>query len=139
MMKPLRVTDPKQVQTTYACIHWRNFPARFAGHSMTPEELRAQGVMSEVEYQTWHVWERECAVLRMEEGKCLECPHIRRLEVQPHQVPKLYTLDGKTWTPAVDMPSIASLGGRRPDLDRDKAGRQRAAERAQEIQAAREE
>ena len=102
MMKPLRVGDDGE-QTTYACIHWRNFPSLYAG-------LRKTGVVTAIDDQRLATWERECGLLRMAKEKCMGCVHVRRLDIQPHQVPKLVTLDGEVWTPAVDIPQVEAMG-----------------------------
>lgn len=119
MMRPIRVTGENGgEETTYACFHWRNFPTKFASVSEEPEALRARKVMTDVEYQRHQVWQRECGILKMDESKCLGCPHVRRLVIVPHQVPKLVTLDGKEWTPAIDMASSGALAAyRRQDLN----------------------
>ena len=116
MMKPLRV-EHSEGGEVYACLHWRSFPAPHARMKMSPEELRAQGVLSETEYQRYKTWQSQCGLLAMDESKCLTCPHVRRLEVLPHQVPQMWTLDGKESTPAIDIPSVASMGSyRRGDM-----------------------
>lgn len=117
MMKPIRVQGDEGEATVYACIHWRNFPAPFARMEGSAEDLRAQKVLDEVGYQRHKTWEAQCGLLAMDESKCLSCPHIRRLEIQPHHVPKMWTLDGKESTPAIDIPAVTSMPKyRRMDL-----------------------
>jgi len=131
MMRPIRVTGDDGKETTFACIHWRNFPTKFASVTEDPESLRARKVMSDTEYQRHQVWQRECGIVKMDESKCLQCPHVRRLEIVPHQVPKLVTLDGKEWTPAIDMASSGALAAFRrqnmPASARNEAIQARAA------------
>lgn len=116
MMKPLRVEEEDNLQV-YACFHWRNFPPLHARLNKTPEELRKSGHLDEAQYQRYLIWQRECGVQEMQADKCLNCPHVRRLELKPHQVPMMWTLDGETSTPAVDIPSVASKGiYRRQDM-----------------------
>lgn len=126
MMKPIQVTGKEGGEdATYACIHWRNFPAKFAGFSETPEDLRALKKLDGPEYQRHKVWERECGILRMNEGKCLACPHVRKLDLQPHQAPQLVTLDGRTRTPAVDISAMEAIARYRRK-DRKKTARDAA-------------
>ena len=110
MMKPLRVGDDVDA-VTYACLHWRNFPAAFAGTANAPEDLLDRKVLDGAGYQRYKVWEKECGIVRMDESKCLKCPHIRKLVIVPHQVPKMVKIDGSDeWTPAIDIPSLEAFG-----------------------------
>lgn len=108
MMKPIRIGEGDD-STVYVCLHWRTFPVAFAGRPETAEELRDNKVIDGVAYQRYKTWEKECGLIRMAEPTCKTCTHFRRLEIVPHQVPKLFKTDGSgEWTPAVDMPSIAA-------------------------------
>tara|TARA_Y100000310_G_scaffold261537_1_gene270930 strand:- start:2824 stop:3228 length:405 start_codon:yes stop_codon:yes gene_type:complete len=107
MMKPIRVQGEGDESTVFVCFHWRTFPVGYAAHPDSAEELRDRKVIDGAEYQRYKAWERECGLLRMDEAKCQACPHIRRLEIRPHQVPMLVKTDGSgEWTPAVDVPNI---------------------------------
>ncbi len=115
MMKPIRVEGADGESTVYVCLHWRTFPDRYATHPDGPEKLRDKRVIDGAEFQRYKVWEKECGIIRMEEGKCLTCTHVRRLEIMPHQVPKLIKLDGSgEWTPAVDVPTLQGAAQYRP-------------------------
>lgn len=107
MMKPLPVVVDGET-VTYACAHWANFPAKGAGFPEPAEVLRARKLLTEVEYQRFNTWVRECGLLRMEEDKCLKCPHVRKVVFHPHSVAQLVTLDGKTQTPVFDTHNVIS-------------------------------
>lgn len=104
MLKPLTLKD-----TVYACIHWRGFPPPSAYFEEPVEEMWKNGALDQGTYQRHQIWEKACGKKEMEEG-CLNCPHVRRLEIRPHRTPMLVTLDGKISTPTVDIPTYASRG-----------------------------
>ena len=110
MMKPIKVPNEGDDAKTYACIHWRSFPPAFAGLDETFEELRARNVLDGPDYQRHQTWEKACGQLKMDEDKCLTCPHVRKLVMRPHKVPQLVTLADEISTPAIDIPTVASMG-----------------------------
>ena len=115
MMKPILVTGADGEETVYVCLHWRTFPNAWATHVEPIENLLANRTIDSAEAQRYEVWKKECGLIRMDAEVCKECPHIRRLDIQPHQVPKLYKTDGShEWTPAVDIPTSASTARYRP-------------------------
>lgn len=105
-MRP-KYTEIKGKQATLACYHWREFPPLHSVLDKPIEAQRADKEVSEADYQRYKVWERVCGQKQMGD-KCLTCPHVRRLVVEPHKVPKLVTLDGKTSTPAVDITTVST-------------------------------
>lgn len=108
MMKPIRIEKGAEA-TVYACTHWRSFPPAFVQLEESPEDLRARKVLDDASYQRYKVWEVHCGVTEMGEASCLKCPHVRRVEIQPHQTPKMWTLDGKEFVPAIDIPAISAM------------------------------
>ena len=85
-------------QTTYICAHWKTFPPAGAGGDV--ESLRRSGAIDTAQYTRLQLWKRDCSLLKMEEGKCLQCPH-RRQVVWKTRGPYLLSPDG-TETPVVD-------------------------------------
>ncbi len=106
MLKPLQYKS-----TTYACVHWDFFPptaALVAKHEDTTlDEYWRTGKLDQAKYQSAKVWERMCGKLKMDD-KCIECVHIRRVEVQ-NMLPCLVTLDGSIAVPQVDIPTLEAL------------------------------
>ena len=94
---------------TLVCVHWRSFPPRGAivASGRTPEELRAQKVINEPEYQRVLVWQKVCGLTVMTPEKCLTCPHARTAELR-RGLPTLVSLDKKIAVPSLDMPSLES-------------------------------
>ncbi len=124
MMKPIRVEGADGESTVYVCLHWRTFPDRYATHPDGPEKLRDKRVIDGAEFQRYKVWEKECGIIRMEEGKCLGCPHVRRLEIVPHQPPKMVKIDGSgDWMPAIDIPTLQGAANYRRNVDVQAAAR----------------
>lgn len=76
-----------------ACEHWKTWPPITAWTGSSAEELRKQGVVSDVEVQRIQVWERVCGLKEMDEGKCMTCPHVRKLTTN-HLGTFMTTLDG---------------------------------------------
>ena len=100
MLQPL----PAQYEgrpVRFACVHWKNWPPSEAFMGLSAEELRKEGLVDTRGYSQYLIWERVCGLLKMEEGKCRACPHIRLAEVRDH-LPSLVTLDGKLVVPLVD-------------------------------------
>jgi len=107
MMRVIKTED----QGTLCCFHWRNWPPVEAVNfpDKGAEELRSMKILGPVEAQRFTVWERECGLLEMNEGRCLSCKHVRKLIVRPPQVPMLQSLDGKQRVPLVDSSFVACL------------------------------
>jgi hypothetical protein len=86
----------------------------------TGKDLYQGGFLDGVGLQRFQVWERTCGIIRMEEEKCLACPHVRRVEIKPPAVPVLVTMDGKNRTPIIDQTFAASLPGVRSNRSLDQ-------------------
>jgi len=111
MLRPLRAKI-KGKEKTLVCVHWKSFPPP----TITVEDIEAarkNGQIKEEDYHRHKIWNRECGLLGLDENKCLTCPHVRTLEVHPHQVSVLRTLDGKLATPTVDATTLESMGHHR--------------------------
>jgi len=106
-MRPFR-TEMDSKPVVLACAHWRNFPPAKVQPGTTPEVQRRLGVYSEAEYQRAKVWERVCGQITMQRDKCLACQFCRTVDTSGH-IPMLVSLDGKTKTPTVDLPTISLL------------------------------
>jgi hypothetical protein len=85
-------------QQTYICIHWKTFPPPGAGGDA--ENLRANAAIDPGQYNRLQLWEQLCGLFRMEEGKCLTCPHHRKI-IWKTRGPYLLAPDG-TESPVVD-------------------------------------
>lgn len=106
--------DGEKVQL--ACAHWRSFPPSSALGSKAAAELWQKQKISEAEFQRHQIWEKICGLLEMDPKKCLQCPHVRIAKFQKH-LPVLVTLDGKTATPTIDLPSLECSSRHRDFLD----------------------
>jgi hypothetical protein len=104
----------KEVQL--ACAHWRSFPPKAAIHQQPSHELRAKGIIDEAEYQRYQIWEKICGLFIMSPEKCLKCPHVRLAQFHNY-LPVLMTLDGKSSTPTLDLPSLESSSRHRKFLE----------------------
>lgn len=100
MLQPLGARY-KGKQVRFACNHWKHWPPSEAFLDMPIEEMRRAGILDARGYGEYQVWERVCGLLRMEEPKCRECPHVRLAEIRNH-LPSLVSLDGKFVVPLVD-------------------------------------
>lgn len=107
-MKPLR-TEVAGNQETLGCLHWRSFPPAQVFADEPIDALRAQKRVSDTDYQRFKTWEKVCGLTQMDKDKCLKCPFIRKLVIVPNQIPKLMSLDGKSWIPVVDIPTFESM------------------------------
>lgn len=85
-------------QETFICAHWKTFPPTGAGGNV--ENLRANKSIDTPQYNRLLLWERICGLMRMEESKCLTCPH-RRQVIWKTRGPYLLSPDGVE-TPVVD-------------------------------------
>lgn len=88
----------KTGQTTHICVHWKTFPPPGAGGD--PENLRANRAIDEAQYSRLQLWQRDCGLFEMQESKCLQCPHRRKV-IWKTRGPYLVSPDG-TETPVVD-------------------------------------
>lgn len=71
----------KGEERTLVCAHWRNFPPK--GSHEDPEEGRASKSITGPEYQRIQVWQRICGLQRMDESKCVSCPHVLYVKHKP--------------------------------------------------------
>lgn len=104
MFRPIIIQDIR-----YACVHWKTMPPAAAAASrhlsMSLEDLwKSRKLASADDYQRAMTWRRICGKFTMDEH-CLDCPHIRRLEIR-NQVPCLVSLDGKTAVPQINLLNI---------------------------------
>lgn len=111
MIKPVKGEHEGETKT-FVCEHWRNFPPLTAFMDADPETLRAKGQISNELVQRHSVWKKVCGLVKMDLNKCLECQHVRVLQIRPHNAAMLVTLDGKEATPAVDPTTLASISRR---------------------------
>jgi len=106
MLKPLLYEE-----IAYACVHWDSFPptaALVAKHrEISLDEYWRSGDLDIGKYESAKVWEKICGTLKMNE-KCLECAHVRRLEVRD-MFSCLVTMDGVTAVPQIDIPTLEAL------------------------------
>jgi hypothetical protein len=115
-MRPYKTTHNGR-EVSFACVHWREFPPlETLDHEETAEWLRQQGLIDMATYQRIQVWERMCGLKVMDDAKCRTCPHVRWVEVLPHKLSMLVTLDGSVRTPIVDQTFLASLAGARENI-----------------------
>jgi hypothetical protein len=96
-MRSLKVGEGDS-QQTYICVHWRTFPPAGAGEDA--ESLRANATLDTAQYERLRLWQRVCGLFHMEKGKCLACPHRRKV-VWKTRGPYLVSPDGVE-TPVVD-------------------------------------
>jgi hypothetical protein len=114
---PLR---PLKTPTDYiACHHWRAWPplAALEHPDQTGIEMYRNGDIDGVGLQRFQIWERDCGLFKMDESKCKTCPHVRRVVIQPPQVPMMVTMDGRTKIPIIDKTFAAALGQNRSQLN----------------------
>ena len=108
----------KTGRDTICCIHWRTWPPlkAFEFEGQAGADLYRAGDLTAVELQRFQIWERDCGLLVIREDKCRTCPHVRRVEILPPEVPTLVTMDGKTKTPIMDKTFVAALAQFRSTL-----------------------
>jgi len=110
-MKSLKVQETaNKPLVTYLCAHWKVYPPLGAGED--PEKLRTMRTITEDEYNRLRIWMRDCGLMEMQEGKCLGCPHRRKVAWKT-QGPVLISPDG-TITPVVDMATGEASPRNRP-------------------------
>lgn len=97
MLQSLKVGDGED-KVTVICAHWKSFPPPGAGQDA--ERLRANDTITEAQYNRIKLWERDCGIQRMQESKCMSCPHRRSVQFKTRG-PVLVAPDG-TETPVVD-------------------------------------
>lgn len=108
MLQPIKVQHEGK-ETGFACVHWKNWPPPEAFGDESIEDLRKKGLVTNEQYQQYHVWQRVCGLVKMDESKCRTCPHVRVIGVKDY-LPCLITLDGTLAVPLIDR-------------DREKLGR----------------
>lgn len=62
----------------YVCAHWRSFPPLGAGED--EETLRRNKAITDEQYSHLLIWKRDCGLMEMLAGKCMTCPHRRKIE-----------------------------------------------------------
>lgn len=97
MLQSLKVGEGDS-SDTFICAHWKTFPP--PGARQDAENLRANGTITEAQYNRIKLWKRDCGLVKMSESKCPTCPHRRRV-VYKQRGPVLVAPDG-TETPVVD-------------------------------------
>ena len=96
-MRALKVGEG-DTQQTFICVHWKTFPPPGAGGDA--ENLRANEALDTAQYSRLRLWEQICGQIKMEESKCLSCPHRRKV-IWKVRGPYLLDPDGVE-TPVVD-------------------------------------
>ena len=93
-MKPIKITEEGgEAELTIACEHWRVFPPTAALLDQSLDELRANNVISDADYQRCQVYQRVCGLKKMDAETCMDCPHVRKV-TSDHTGYFLTTLDG---------------------------------------------
>lgn len=101
-MRGLKVEDERGKTDSYVCAHWKTFPPIGAGENA--ESLRSEKTITQAQYNQLKVWENVCGLTAMEPGKCLGCPHVRKI-VWKTRGPYMVTPEGVE-VPVVD-PAMA--------------------------------